>query len=260
MISSQEFQRTLQAGKIHEALTLLLRDAAEIDVTTRIAADSNSSEVNRNGYLRTKINLLTGEVQNEIGKGVITDSNSYLKLQKLHIEQIVATDRIVQAYWHQLKTILGVLSTTAPESDRAPTNSLVAERLAQATLLLKQEIVPESPVRSSPPVQPSTPTPSSSMFESIDDDDLDLSIESEGEVWEEWIEDEDFSSGSMLPPMLTIADRSANLVNRHLNSLDVKPTAPRTNSTLVTSPPRWDKFAPDYIDLDPQPRSTKNRN
>jgi hypothetical protein len=267
MISSQEFQRTLQSGKIHEALALLVRDAAEIDITTRLGEDPTSSEPNRHGYLRTKINLLTGEVQNEVGKGVVTDTSSYLKLQKLHIEQIVASDRIVQGYWGQLKTILGVLSTTPQESDRSPVhpaNSLVADRLAQATLLLKQEVVPEislQPIAPGSPASltPNIPTQLSPMSEPIDDD-VDLSIESEGEVWEEWIEDEDFSSGSMLPPMLTIADRSENLVKRHLNSLDVKPTASRANPASVSSPPRWDKFAPDYIDLDPQPRSTKSSN
>lgn len=267
MISSQEFQRTLQSGKIHEALSLLVRDAAEIDVTTRLMADSTNSQASQTGYLRTKINLLTGEIQNEVGKGVVTDSSSYLKLQKLHIEQIVASDRIVQGYWQQLKTILGELSTTATESPRTNPDALAA-RLAQATLQLQQDIVPISPLSPISPVpsSPSTPTvstPLSTILESIDDD-IDLSIESEGEVWEEWVEDEDFSSGSMLPqpslipPMLTIADRSENLVKRHLNSLAVKPTAPRTNPESVTSSPRWDKFAPDYIDPDSQPRITKN--
>lgn len=259
MISSQEFQRTLQSGKIHEALALLVRDAAEIDVTTRLMADSTNSQASQTGYLRTKINLLTGEIQNEVGKGVVTDSSSYVKLQKLHIEQIVASDRIVQGYWHQLKTILGELSTTATESPRRNPDSLAA-RLAQATLQLQQDIVPTVPPSAS---TPTVSTPLSTISESIDDD-IDLSIESEGEVWEEWVEDEDFSSGSMLPQsssipsMLTIADRSENLVKRHLNSLAVKPTAPRTNPESVTSSPRWDKFAPDYIDPDSQPRITKN--
>jgi hypothetical protein len=267
MISSQEFQRTLQAGNIHEALALLVRDAAEIDVTTRLTADNTSSEADRTGYLRTKINLLTGEIHNEVGKGVVIDSSSYLKLQKLHIEQVVVSDRMIQGYWNQLKTILGILSTNPIELTRSSSDSLAA-KLAQATLLLQQEIIPVSPLPKIVPVQqaPSTPTIStqlSPISESIDDD-LDLSIEAEGEVWEEWVEDEDFSSTStlpqpsLIPPMLTIADRSKNSVKRHLNSLAVKPTAPRTNPESATYSPRWDKFAPDYIDTDSQPQITKN--
>jgi hypothetical protein len=252
MISSQEFQRTLQAGNIHEALALLVRDATQIDVTTRLTTDSNNAQASQTGYLRTKINLLTGEIQNEVGNGVVTDSSSYPKLQKLHIEQVVASDRIVQGYWDQLKTILGVLSPTKIESPRSNSDSLGA-KLAQASLRLQPDIVPPSPLT------PTIPTQLSPISESIDDD-VDLSIDSEGEVWEEWVEDEDFSSPStlpqpsLIPPMLTIADRSENLVKRHLNSLAVKPTAPRTNPESVTSSPGWDKFAPDYIDPDPQPR------
>jgi hypothetical protein len=268
MISSQEFQQTLQAGKIHEALALLVRDAMEIDVTTRLTEDSMSSQTQDSGYLRTKINLLTGEIQNEVGKGVVTDSNNYIKLQQLHADRILDSDRIVQGYLHQLKSILTDLSiNSVPQQQQFPsptepaklqTNSLAA-RLAQAALLLKKDTVAESTVTDTPQSQqsPSTPTIATHQLSPDPvaiDEDLDLSIDPDGAVWEEWVEDDDFSSGSILPqpssPLaaLSIPDHEENLVRRHLNPLSVKPIIPRTTPESVNSSPRWDKFAPDYID------------
>jgi hypothetical protein len=271
MISSQEFQQTLQTGKIHEALALLVRDAVEIDVTTRLTEDSTNSQTQDSGYLRTKINLLTGEIQNEVGKDIVTDRHNYIKLQQLHTDRILDSDRIVQGYLHQLKAVLTDLSTCSfsqplqaqIEPARLPTTSL-AERLAQAALLLKKD-----PVADTSPPQQSVSTPTTATDQEFTnpvaiDDDLDLSIDLEGEVWEEWVEDEDFGSGSILPqvssplPALTIPDYEENLVRRHLNSLAVKPVIPRTTPESVSSSPHWDNFAPDYIDTDYQPRIAKN--
>ncbi len=270
MISSPEFQQTLQAGKIHEALALLVRDAVEIDVTTRLTEDSMSSQTQDGGYLRTKINLLTGAVQNEVGKNILTDRNSYLKLQQLHTDRILDSDRIIQGYLHQLKAILTDLSTNSAPVNTEPTKSdqhnSLAARLAQAAFILNKDAVVESTVTDLQP-SPSTPTITTDQLspDSIAiDEDLDLSIDPDGAVWEEWVEDDDFMSGSILPqssspsPALTIPDYEENLVRRHLNSLAVKPITPRATPESVNSSPRWDKFAPDYIDTEAQSRIAKN--
>jgi hypothetical protein len=263
MISSQEFQQTLQAGKIHEALALLVRDAVEIDVTTRLAEDSMSS-----GYLRTKINLLTGEIQNEVGKDLLTDASSYLNLQQLHTDRIAASDRIVQSYLDQLKAILTDLSTNSSQQQIEPARlepTSLAARLAQAALLLKKNdtratttVLDSSPPQQSP-LAAQIPTHQLSPDPVADDDDLDLSIDPDGAVWEEWVEDEDFRSESILPPpSLIIPDDEVNLVRRQLNPLAVKPITPRITPESVNSAPRWDKFAPDYIDTDAQSRIAKH--
>jgi hypothetical protein len=270
MISSPEFQQALQAGKIHEALALLVRDAVEIDVTTRLTEDSICSQANHSGYLRTKINLLTGEVQNEVSKSIITDRSNYQKLQQIHTDRIFDSDRIVQSYLHQLKAILTDLSTNSvpvsTEPARLNQNDSLAARLAQAALLLKKDAVAESTVVNTPQ-SPSVTTIAIDLVSPDPvaiDEDLDLSIDVEGEVWEEWVEDEDFGSGFILPQPsspsspLSIPDYEENLVRRHLNSLTVKPITPRTIPESVNSSARWDKFAPDYIDTDSQPRIAKN--
>lgn len=247
MISSTEFQQTLQAGKIHQALALLMRDATELDITTRLTEDSTTdAQTGTKGYLRTKINLLTGEIQNEVSKDILASGNNYLKLQQLHHDRIVASDRIVQGYLSQLKAILVALPPTVAqppkvEADRSTSDALLA-RLTQAALLLKD---------------PEVTSPNTQLADNLavpNPDDLDLSIDPEGAVWEEWVEDEDFSTAST-----SESDWEENWVRRHLNSGEINAPNPRITTELTTASARWDKFAPECINIDtaPQPRTTK---
>jgi hypothetical protein len=117
MISSQEFQQKLQAGKIHEALALVVRDASNLDITTQIAEpSSSSSQFAGSEYLRTKINLLTGDVQNEVGEGLVNNNDTYHQLQQLHTERIVASHQQIQGYLDRIKAILTVSSPTQLQS------------------------------------------------------------------------------------------------------------------------------------------------
>jgi hypothetical protein len=273
MISSKEFQQTLQSGQIHEALALLVRDPV-VDITTRLNEDPlGDSQKSNHSYIRTKINLLTGEIQNEVGKGFVANCTDYLKLQQLHIDQVVASDRAVQGYFDQIKTILTMLSPTTLalthvtpslpsriESNRLNTNSLIA-RLTEAAALSTQSSVASS---SETPLLTEQFSQSVAIPAPIDADseaDIDLSIEAEGEIWEEWVEDEDFGSASMLfkpaASMISKPDSEENWVRRHLNSIDLKsphqPTPDLTNNSK-----HWDQFAPDWIDVALQPRITNN--
>jgi hypothetical protein len=257
MISSAEFQQTLQAGKIHQALALLVRDAVELDITTRLTEDLIAdSQTGNSAYLRTKINLLTGEIQNEVSKDIVVNGTSYLKLQQLHIDRIVASDRIVQSYLSQLKAILTALPATLEQPPKTESNQLSSDallaRLTQAALLLKDPVV-------------NSPDPQlSSNPATTDDDDLDLSIDPDGAVWEEWVEDEDFSTESTISrpdssPSIK-SDWEENWVQRHLNSVEIKSPNPRITTELTTVSARWDKFAPECLSIDtaPQPRIANN--
>jgi hypothetical protein len=329
MISNQEFQQKLQAGQIHEALALLVRDASELDITTQIAADPMTSTPSVGSeYLRTKINLLTGSVHNEVGKDLVTNHASYLKLQQLHVDRIVASHQMVQSYLHQIKAILTVLSPT-PSETRSTLDTARSNRLNSASLtaLLAQSMsrsiddphpqqpdsIAESTViqsdsaRLSDRSHQSAQTPARSMpndpieqqplplaqprriansgriglGESIPplgagvaklpldpfpvDDDIDLSIDEEGEVWEEWVEDEGFGSEPLMPQPLasTIPNWQDRSIRSHLNPIDVKPNLPRATTESVDFLAQWDKFEPEYIGIstDPQqPQLASDRN
>ena len=81
------------------------------------------------------------------------------------------------------------------------------------------------------------------------DDDLDLSIDRDGEVWEEWIEDEDFMAASTVSPpsLLTIPSWEESAVRRQLNPIEVKPTSPRAPTESVNSSAQWNEFAPEHV-------------
>ena len=229
MISSQEFQAKLQAGQIHEALALAIQSASELDITTRMTEDLPNQRSSDSEYLRTKINLLTGNVENEVGKKIVTDHNNYLKLQQLHIDRVADSHRLVCSYLHQLEAILAALPATAGSSERAV-----------------EDFSPRPTSIDTPLVAPQLPTHPAL------DEDVDLSIERDGEVWEEWVEDEDFQfeAGAPQPQSISmLPDRSTHSVRSPLNPLPLKPIALRSTATPVETS-GWDKFAPEYIDSD----------
>jgi hypothetical protein len=302
MISSEIFHQKLQTGQIHEALALILNDASELDVTTRMTEVATSQSGNSE-YLRTKINLLTGEIHNEVGKETIADSTSYIKLQQLHIDQIVVSYRLVQGYLDRVKAILTVLDSSLSSSggngthnsrssggvgsasasaEAEPVNNrlncadLVA-RLRQATAMPSPSVFPAAASASDRTdiIQPddrhaTTAIPASEIFNPIAqwngtnanptpiapgaiDDDLDLSIDPDGTIWEEWVEDEDFLSGSLLPPPssvtpVTSPERPEHWGRRQLHPIEVKPTISRTTTESAKSTFQWDRFEPEFLD------------
>jgi hypothetical protein len=247
MISSAEFQQTLQAGKIHQALAILVRDASKLDITTHLTENSvTDDQIEQTGYLRTTINLLTGEIYNEVSKDILASGNNYIKLQQLHHDRIVASDRIVRGYLSQLQAILASLPSTLAqpqqvESSQLNSHALLA-RLTQAALLVQEPI---------------TSLPSSQFADNLaapDDDDLDLSIDPEGAIWEEWVEDEDFSIGAA-----STSEWAEHWVQRQRNPVEISTPHPHTTAELTTSSARWNKFAPECLNVDTaaQHRTTK---
>ena len=232
-ISSQEFHQKLQAGRIHEALALVMQSAIELDITTRITEDLEQSESDRHEYLRTKIDLLTGNIENEVSQNAVSDSPKYLKLQQLHLDRINTTHQIVRDYLHQIRAILTVLPPSAIESMSIPSTT------------------PSNPVNSASQLL---------TIDSDDDEDVDLSIDRHGEVWEEWVEDEEFMPGvgvpqpPSAPSILTLPDRAEHPpLPRQFYPIEVKPIASRSMPPPVDAPSAWDKFAPEYIEISTNP-------
>jgi hypothetical protein len=254
MISSQEFHQKLQAGKIHEALALVMQSAIELDITTRITEDLEQSQSEGCEYLRTKIDLLTGSVENEVSKNLLVDSPHYLKLQQLHLDRTNNTHQIVRDCLHQIRAILTVLPPSALALAE-PQQKPLGKSIESMSIPSPTE---KDPVNPAPPLLTIEP-----------DDDLDLSVERDGEVWEEWVEDEEFMPGIGVPqppsasPMLTLPDRTEHLpLPRQFYPIEVKPIASRTTPTPVDAPSAWDKFAPEYIEIgtDPPPRRASESN
>jgi hypothetical protein len=297
MISSAEFDRQLQAGHIAQALALLLSEINAIDITTEMTDEirANSSGIQnftpKSEYLHTRINLLTGEIHNEVGKDAIVNNSSYLKLQQLHIKQIVASHRIVQGHLHQIQAMLTVMQpaqlapTDEPISTRFDLADSLPSRLTEAFRAILTSPtgdlsgnIPTEPAEDLTLSQLQQPTPPSSQPGSLlssqvilspaaFDDDIDLSIDENSVEWEEWIEDDRIESESPIIQTAAVSE-DANIPTwgddweRQFPSpqpTTVKPLKPRTMATSATSDPseQWDKFIPEHLGIyvDPKPTS-----
>jgi hypothetical protein len=242
MISSTEFQQKLRSGQIYEALVLVVAETIELEITTQMTEDLDPDRAVAGEYLCTKINLLTGQIQNEVSKNVVANPH-FAKLQRLHLDQIVASQRGIRSYLEQIQAILAILppnsaasSNGSPSLDRHPH----VEPIEPVALPLVSQIDPASDVEA----------------------DLDLSIDRDGEVWEEWVEDEDFVSSSdlLIPPAISPrlprAEPPAQWASRPLDSIALKPLVPRATIAPVDPISQWEKFEPEYMgaDLETQPR------
>jgi hypothetical protein len=308
-ISSEEFNNKLQSGHLQEVLSMISSDPTllergftqELDVTTRsISADTTADRTMNNGYLRTKINLLTGEIYNEVSENLLLDRASYTNLQQLHTERIDASYRIVRGHLDRLKAILTPRSPAIQQLPAVASNKISAQPASvgmgelTATLLQNrstQSRSVSSATNSSDDRQErianvdegTTPERIFKTDDSLVDclttapreslaampvapgglDEIDLSLPSDDEIWEEWVEDNDFQSKSSVSPATTVLtelklpDLQEHWVRRPLSPIDVKPIVPR--STIISSDPieRWEKFVPEYIEIDDRYRATK---
>ncbi len=280
MISSQEFQQKLQAGQIQEALDLVGCDPTllqrglnhKLDVTTRFRPDSPTAE-----YLRTKIDLLTGVIQTEIGGAVAiaeTDDrpcqgDRYHQLKQLHIEQVLGSYQIVADRLDRIQSILtALLSITSPSQDFQPfiatrpsADTLLAQRLTQS--LAMSTATPDNLARHS------------EKEREPNEDEL-LLVDEDNEIWEEWVEDNDIIAKSesaqptIVPAESNLPNWQQNWVHRPSTSaIDIKPIIPRSHgkppASVISIPvdpaEAWDKFGPEHIgiDVNPQPPQIRNR-
>jgi hypothetical protein len=273
MISSAEFQHKLRSGQIYDALALVVQETVELEITTQMNEDPNPDRSADGAYLRTKINLLTGNIQNEVGNNVVTSPN-FLKLQQLHLDQLVVSQQGVRGYLEQIQAILAILptnSTTTADRSQLPTNDRhypsgrVAETFGSSIDPTRNPTsdVDEDPDLEIDPVMNEEEDLDLEIDPVMNDaEDLDLSIDRDGEVWEEWVEDEDFVSSSdilappLMAPRMPLPESPTQWVCRPLDPLAIKPIAPRAATVPVDPATKWEKFEPEHLGcgIEPQPR------
>ena len=264
-IFSEEFHRKLQDGEVQEALVLLLTNATKLNVTTQMT-DENSAEFPKSVYLRTKIDLLTGEVYNEVGKDLVVKSSNYIKLQQLHIEQIISSHQIIEGYLQQIQEII---AASQPESiletdstiDRVNLSDSLPTRLSETF----RAILTSSPLNISEDLDKCSiiteivePLDRSTKSSAIFDDEMDLSLDENTVVWEEWIEEDEIESIPKIeePEPSYAGDNSSDWKVQQLSPLTIKPSVARVvDSSTVDSGEHWDKFSPEHIGIYIDPKS-----
>lgn len=114
MTAMEEFRARVMAGEIAEALSLAMSEAIELKVTTWVASSDRSTSLSESqpGYRwRTRIDLVNGEVENEIGSEFINNP-AYRELQRLHLEQVQQGRKILIANLETLQAMFAIFNDT----------------------------------------------------------------------------------------------------------------------------------------------------
>jgi hypothetical protein len=110
MASSDDFKAKLKAGNITEALVMALSEAAELKFTTWVPCedDAEVDEAKPGHRLRTRINLIEGEVEHEVGDEFIGNGR-YRELKQFHLEQVAEGSKLIQNNLKSLQKLFEVL-------------------------------------------------------------------------------------------------------------------------------------------------------
>lgn len=132
MTTSDDFKKQLKAGKIIDALTLALGEAVELEITTWVSS-ANESQTSveaappPESRMRTRLNIVDGDINNEVGTQFIGDG-PYTELQQFHSSQVQDAPLMIQHNLANLQQLFSVLTSTlsqlpAPSSRRVEGNS-----------------------------------------------------------------------------------------------------------------------------------------
>jgi len=113
MTSSEDFKQAIRTGNIHEAFVVAMSNAPELSITTKIVTSNHkqledSNESQADNYLRTKINLIEGKIENEIGEKLIGDR--YTEIQQFHIRQVTQGHQTIQHNLVSLQKMFQLMS------------------------------------------------------------------------------------------------------------------------------------------------------
>jgi hypothetical protein len=104
---NQEFHEHLQAGRLTEAISLVVGQLVELKITTK----ANS------GRLHTTVDLLNGQITNTVDPAFFSDKSSQ-KLLEFHTNQITATSQVVREQLRSLQDLLQALTPSeAPKEN-----------------------------------------------------------------------------------------------------------------------------------------------
>lgn len=133
MTAMEEFKDKIQAGEFFDALTLAMSESVELQITTWITSeeiDDSSAQSQPGNRLRTRINLIDGEIDNEIGSEFINNPG-YADLQKLHLEQVQQSRETMIRNLESLQAMFTIFNNTfTPTPESFPQQLRTSERSA----------------------------------------------------------------------------------------------------------------------------------
>jgi hypothetical protein len=118
MANSDDFKEKLKAGQIVDALTLALGEAIELEIKTWVSSANSDDATSAERYqppadsrMRTRINIVDGDIENEIGSQFI-GNGPYTELRQFHMEQVQEGRQIIQHNLENIQQLFTVLTNT----------------------------------------------------------------------------------------------------------------------------------------------------
>ena len=96
----EELKKTKNFG---DALISVFEDLVKLEIVTWVAANGDT-EAKPGNCLKTTINLIDGDIENEIGAKFLTDAD-YMELRKFHEEQVAKGSETIKK---NLETLVGI--------------------------------------------------------------------------------------------------------------------------------------------------------
>jgi len=134
MTSSDDFKEQLKIGNIGDALKIALSEAIELKITTWVSPEdeTRTSPIDESlpGYrMKTRINILDGDIENEVGSLFVGDG-PYTELRKFHLQQVEDGHAILQQNLESLKQLFTILLGSLKQLSQS--TSLPASSLPKA--------------------------------------------------------------------------------------------------------------------------------
>lgn len=110
MASSKEFKQAIREGRLNDGFIIAMGNAPQLHITTWIASAQDNPNQPRGGEcLRTHVNLVEGEIVNEIGENLIGD-DLYANLQQFHLEQVTQGHQTISQNLQSLQQMFRLLA------------------------------------------------------------------------------------------------------------------------------------------------------
>lgn len=126
----ETFQQVLKAGRLQEAFLMAMGQAVELNITTEVIPAIASAEALVHGSapglsgdrLHTRIDLVQGDIENQVGDRFLTDQD-YHELRQFHLDQVATGSRLIQNNVENLNRLFTVLGNifNPPPPDPTPT-------------------------------------------------------------------------------------------------------------------------------------------
>ena len=133
MASSKEFKQAIREGRLHDAFVIAMSNAPELHITTWVASADSETKPLEEECLRTHVNLVEGEIVNEIGEELIGD-NLYGTLQQFHLQQLTQGHQTISQNLQSLQQMFRLLAVLQKQQKGEAYTPIKTWKIAETTL------------------------------------------------------------------------------------------------------------------------------